>query len=147
VWGAWHGLLSALESLRVFDVRRWRRSAAGKLLSRVYTLLAVCLGFAMFRAESVTSGFTLIAAMFTGWDFTLEGTVLLQTTLGGWTACMLVLGVVCSAPVLERARALLKGRALAAADVLSYVACTALFVVSCAAMASGGFAPFIYFQF
>ena len=78
VWGAWHGLLSALESLRVLDVQRWRRSAAGRLLSRVYTLLAVGLGFAMFRAESVAAGFTLIAAMFTGWDFTLEGTVLLQ---------------------------------------------------------------------
>ncbi len=147
VWGAWHGLLSALESLRVLDVQRWRRSAAGRLLSRVYTLLAVGLGFAMFRAESVAAGFTLIAAMFTGWDFTLEGTVLLQTALGGWTVCMLVLGAVCSAPVLERARALLKGRAIAAAEALSYAVCAVLLVFNCAAMASGGFAPFIYFQF
>lgn len=60
---------------------------------------------------------------------------------------MLVLGAVCSAPVLERARALLKGRAIAAAEALSYAACAVLLVFNCAAMASGGFASFIYFQF
>lgn len=43
LWGAWHALLSALESLKVLDVARWRKTAVGRVISRVYTLLAVCL--------------------------------------------------------------------------------------------------------
>ena len=37
VWGAWHALLSALESLKVLDTARWRKTAAGRALSaRIY---------------------------------------------------------------------------------------------------------------
>ena len=147
VWGAWHGLLSALESLKVLDTARWGKNAAGRALSRIYTLLAVCIGFAMFRAPSVGEGFALISAMFSGWDFTPAGTALLESTLGGWTVFTLALGAVLSAPVLGFVRSRLSGRALAAAEAASYVFCAALFVLCCAAMASGGFAPFIYSQF
>ena len=145
VWGLWHGALSALESLKILDVRLWRRRPAGRALSRVYTLLAVCLGFAMFRAASVGEGFAMIGAMFTGWEFSAAGTALLESTLGGWTIFSLALGAAFSAPVLDLLRARFAGKA--AAERLSYALCLALFALSCAAMASGGFAPFIYFQF
>ncbi len=145
LWGAWHGLLSALESLRVLDVKRWRTAAAGRALSRVYTLLAVCVGFTMFRAESVGAGFAMIGAMFTGWDFTHAGGVLLREALGGWTAFALAFGCLASAPILPRLKERLGGRP--AVEALCYAACLPLFVLCAAALASGGFAPFIYFQF
>ena len=147
VWGAWHALLSALESLKVLDTARWRKTAAGRALSRVYTLLAVTLGFAMFRAESVSQGFALIAAMFTGWDFTHAGSVLLEGALGGWTLFALALCCVGSFPVLQAAKRRLSGRALAAGECAGYVSALALTALCFAALASGGFAPFIYFQF
>ena len=145
LWGAWHGLLSALESLKVLDVVRWRRTAAGRALSRVYTLLAVCVGFTMFRADSVAAGFEMIGAMFAGWDFTLAGSVLLRGALGGWTVFALALGCLLSAPVLPKLKARLGGRP--AVEALCYLGSLALLVLCAAALASGGFAPFIYAQF
>ncbi len=150
LWGAWHALLSALESLRVLDVERWRRTAAGRVLSRVYTLLAVCLGFVMFRAESVEQGLAMLSAMFTGWDFTAEGTLLLARSLDGWTVLMAALAALFSAPLLPLVRRRLSRGVDAPGpwpEALSYAAGLALLVFCAAALASGGFAPFIYFQF
>ena len=145
LWGAWHGLLSALESLKILDVNRWRKNPAGRALSRVYTLLTVCIGFTMFRAASVSEGFAMIGAMFAGWDFSLAGSVLLADTLGGWTVFALALGCVCSAPLLPRLKARLGGRP--AVELLCYAGCLVLSVFCFASLASGGFAPFIYSQF
>ncbi len=150
LWGAWHALLSALESLKVLDVQRWRKTAAGRVLSRVYTLLAVCLGFVMFRASSVSEGFAVLSAMFTGWDFTLAGDLLLARTVDGYTLLVLALSCLCSLPVLGAIKTRVErsgARVAACTETASYFACIALLVVCAAALASGGFAPFIYFQF
>lgn len=147
LWGVWHGLLSALESLGVLNVPRWRRCAAGRLLSRVYAMLAVCLGFVMFRAESALQGFAYLSAMFTGWTSGPEASLILQSAFGGWTAVCFALGLLFSVPVLPALKKAAGNRASATLDAAAYAACTILFILSCAAMASGGFAPFIYFQF
>ena len=150
LWGAWHALLSALESLKVLDVERWRRTAAGRVLSRVYTLLAVCLGFVMFRASSVSEGFAVLGAMFTGWDFSLAGDLLLARTVDAYTVLVLALSALLSLPVLDALKSRLArsgGRIGAGAEVASYALCAVLLVVCASALASGGFAPFIYFQF
>ena len=150
LWGAWHALLSALESLKILDVERWRRTAAGRVLSRVYTLLAVTLGFVMFRAESVEAGFAFLGAMFTGWDFNPAGQLLLARSLDGWTLLASALALLVSAPLLPALRArLARGgeRLSAGAEALGGAASLALLVLCAAALASGGFAPFIYFQF
>ena len=150
LWGAWHALLSALESLKILDVQRWRKTAAGRVLSRVYTLLAVCLGFVMFRASSVSEGFAVLGAMFTGWDFSLAGDLLLARTMDTYTVLVLILSAVCSMPVLNVLRSRLArpgGQLGPAAETASYAASLVLLAVCAAALASGGFAPFIYFQF
>ena len=143
-------MLSALESLKVLDVARWRKTAVGRAISRVYTLLAVCLGFAMFRAESVSQGFEIIGAMFAGWDFTLAGELLLARSVDGYTLAVLVLSAVFSLPVLRKMRDFAKRsgeRVERNLELASYFGCLALVVVCASALASGGFAPFIYFQF
>ena len=150
LWGAWHALLSALESLKVLDVERWRRTAAGRVLSRVYTLLAVCLGFVMFRASSVSECFAVLGAMFTGWDFSLAGDLLLARTVDTYTVIVLALSALLSLPVLDALKSRLArsgGRIGAGAEAASYALCAVLLVVCASALASGGFAPFIYFQF
>ena len=150
LWGAWHALLSALESLKVLDVARWRKTAVGRVISRVYTLLAVCLGFAMFRAESVSQGFEIIGAMFTGWDFTIAGDLLLARSVDSYTLATLVISAVLSLPALRKMRDFAKRsgeRVERRLELASYFGCLALVVVCVSALARGGFTPFIYFQF
>ena len=147
LWGAWHGLLSALESLSVIDPRRLGASRAGRAVGHVYTLLAVCLGFVMFRAGSVGEGFAALGAMFTGVSFTAAGTVVLRGLLTAEGIFFLLAGAVCS---------VLSGRAIAArltkrlgrgGEWGLYALALALFVLCLLRLAGGGFSPFIYFQF
>ncbi len=145
LWGAWHGLLAALETLGVIDVKRLRRTLPGRALCHVYALLAVVLGFVMFRAGTAAQGFAVIAAMFTGFHGTVAGTVLLHRLLDGRTVCMLLLGVVFSLPVGPWVRERLAEKRWAA--IGTYGLYAALFVLCLTELAAGGFAPFIYAQF
>ena len=150
LWGAWHALLSALESLKVLDVERWRKTAAGRALSRVYALLAVSLGFVMFRAPDVGSGFAYLGAMFTRWELPAAARLLLARSADGYTLALLALGALISLPVLPALRRRLsspEGALRPAADAAGYALSLVLLVLCASAIASGGFAPFIYFQF
>ena len=140
VWGLWHALLSALESLNIIPAKK-----LGPVVGRVYTLLAVCLGFVMFRAGSVEQGFAMIGAMFTGFTFTAAGTVALHSILTAELAVMTVLGIVMAMPVLPKLQNNEKMSRIL--EPVSWPVCLVLFVLCLARLASGGFTPFIYFQF
>ena len=131
-------MLSALESTKLIRPR--------KLPGRVYTLLVVCIGFVMFRAETVTQGWAMICAMFTGWKPVTEVTVLLHRVLDlrVLTAAMIgILACVDWKQVISK-----KNQSLwATIERVSYPACVVLFVLCLLRLASGGFAPFIYAQF
>lgn len=149
LWGVWHGLLSALESLGVINTRALARSRPGRVFGRVYTLLAVCLGFVMFRAGSPAEGWKILSAMFGAYPGSVQSAVLLRSLLRADTVCMLLLGAVFATPVTR----LLSHRCQAGTrlakwtDAASYGLCGLLFLVCLTALAAGGFSPFIYFQF
>ena len=90
VWGAWHGLLSALESIRKIAPKK----LPGKILAHAYALLAVCLGFVMFRADNVQQGFSVIGAMFAGFSLTGANTVALHSLLSAESICILAVSAV-----------------------------------------------------
>ena len=139
LWGAWHGLFSALESLKIINPKAWK----SKILAHGYTLLVVGLGFVVFRASSIPEGLDIISAMFTGWNFTDAGTVALHSILTGEAAVMIVLSVFFAMPIKNWTQEKL-GRY---AEPASYAVCLVLYLLCIAKLASGGFAPFIYFQF
>ena len=145
LWGFWHGLLSSVESLQIVPTKKMDASKGGRVIGRIYTLLAVCIGFVMFRAATVGEGFSVISAMFTGFSLTDASTVLLHTLLNGETVAVLVLGIIFSMPVKNLFEKSHKFKP--AFEVLSYIAVLLLFVLSVGKLASGGFAPFIYAQF
>ena len=139
LWGLWHGLLSALESLGITPKK------LGKTFGGVCTLLAVCLGFVMFRAESVASGFAVLKAMFAGFAFTPESTVLLHKLCTPLSVTVFLAGASACLPVklwLEN-WAFWKKYSTPITLALSLL----LFVLCLLSLAAGGFAPFIYAQF
>ncbi len=143
VWGAWHGVLSAFES--AVPVKKLTKTKPGRAVGHIYTLLAVCLGFVMFRAETLLQGFEIIAAMFTGFSATAGATVLLHRLLTWETAAVLVLGTVLSLPVKTWLTQRVKHQKVL--EISSYICTLVLFVLCIAKLAAGGFAPFIYTQF
>ena len=143
VWGLWHGLFTALESL--LPVKNWVRKLPGRIVGHIYTILVVMLGFVMFRAETVSGGMELISAMFTGGVATTSATVLLHQILTGEYIFALIAGVVLCLPIVPWGKANPKLNKLA--QPVSWIFCAVLFLLCLLKLASGGFAPFIYAQF
>lgn len=149
LWGAWHGLLSALESLGVINCRKLQKTAPGRALSHIYALLAVCLGFVVFRAGSLTEALAVLGAMFAGFTPVPASTLALERiSPAAW--CALLAGIAACLPVgpclIRRVRELPErsGRWVTAA---SYVGTIALFTLCLLAAAGSGFQPFLYVQF
>ena len=147
LWGAWHGLLSALESLGVLNTRRWAKSLPGAVLSHIYAILAVCLGFVMFRADSVSGGWRVLGAMLGAFPGGAAAAAALRTALSPVNALLLALCFLLCLPwkrFFPRAAAALSEGKL---RPLGYVLCLFLLIACLAQLAAGGFAPFIYAQF
>ncbi len=140
LWGLWHGLLVSAERLFPARFEALQKTAAGRAALHVYTLLAVLLGFVMFRASTVAQGFVMLGRLFSFTAADAAGALALRRLLTPARGVFLALGTVFSLPVGPRLRARLPD---AAANALAL----GLLGLCVCAMAGGGFSPFIYQQF
>ena len=142
LWGIWHGVFSLLESSRIIPVDKLKKHP---FVSHLYTLLVVCIGFVMFRADSVAQGIAVITAMFSAFSFTPAATVLLHQLVSSKVIVLMLLGVLLCLPV--------KGSLLKLPwlrkhwDIAANIGCLLLLGLSVLALAAGGFAPSIYAGF
>ncbi len=143
LWGVWHGLFNILEGVKLIDTRRIGKKPGGRILLHVYTFMVTLLGAVLFRSADLAQAGHMFAAMFTGFRFSAEGTLLLQKSLSALTAAAFAVGVAGSVGVLSW----LRRRTGRAGERASYILCVGLFVLCVLAMAGGGFRPFIYAQF
>ena len=144
LWGAWHALFSALESLKLLDCKRWSRTAPGKILCHVYTILVVCLGFVIFRAADPGQAADMFRGLFTGFRLTDASTLALcRVSPASW--CALAAGAIGCLPVAEKLSAWASSKR--AVQACSYVGALALYLLCLMAAAGGSFQPFIYAQF
>ena len=140
-WGLGHGLLSSLESAGLIPVEKLRRSRPGRVLCRVYTMLAVVLLFAMFRADSLSQGFALYAALFTG-AVSREGSLLLAKLISPALILTLIAALLLCGNLVPRLR-----QRIRLPEILANALSLGLLCLCILSMAKGGFHPFIYFQF
>ena len=149
LWGAWHGLFSALESSKAINCARLQKTRPGRVLSRVYTLLVVCLGFVIFRATSLAQTGQFFQALFAGFPLRPASTLALcRIAPAAWLA--LLAGIVGSLPIVPRLAnrvQALKETSRRYVMALSFAGAAALFVLCLLALAGSGFQPFIYGQF
>ena len=136
--------MSSLEGAGLLPSEKLGRSRAGRLVSWLYTQLAVMLLFVIFRADSLSDGFALIAAMFTG-HAAADGLFTLRSLLTPAALVTLAAGLVFSGGLWQRAKEKLSSSH--AAGIAASCLCLALYVLSVLSLSRGGFNPFIYFQF
>ncbi len=134
-WGLAHGVLASCEDL--VPMKKWQSSKGGRILCRIYTLLAVMLLFVIFRADSLTQGFGIIGAMFT-FPVTADANRLIAQNLNPAVLFATAAAALLAGNLPERIR---PGRNTG--RVLSLV----LLVLCIFAMAKGNTTPFIYAQF
>ena len=143
VWGLGHGLLSSLEGWGILPADRLQKTRAGRLVGRLYTLLAVTLLFVVFRADSLSAAGSMLSAMFAG-SVSAAGTVELIRLLQPASLLTLTLAILFAGGLREKLYARLSApvfRHLARAGSLL------LLLLSILSLSTGGFHPFIYFQF
>lgn len=144
LWGLWHGLLLLLEDkLRLIERLR------GGVISHLYTMLAVTLGFMLFRADSLTQAWEMLRAMFTGISMTPESHALFWNLASPILGFTLIVAVIGSLPVLNKLYtwAQKNHRAGKALQSMIWPGTILLLVLDFFNLAATSFNPFIYFQF
>lgn len=138
-WGFYHGMLQLMEEAVPF-FRKKEHGIAGRIFSHAYTVLAVMTGFVIFRADTLTQGFMMLARMFT-WHASSGSGVLLWSVLTPAFIAAAAAGCLACLPVDKLLRRLRIYPALsAAASVVLGAACLLN-------LAGGSYNPFIYFRF
>jgi alginate O-acetyltransferase complex protein AlgI len=148
VWGLYHGALLIAE-------RSGLRAAVARLpavLQHAYALLAILVGWVLFRAEDLGHAAGFLAAMFGAAPFASEAHPA-RLYVTNQVALMAIVGCVAATPVaprlldlwrrLDGASALLP-RAVAQGAAFAWIG---IFVLSIATLAAGTHNPFIYFRF
>lgn len=144
LWGLWHGVLVSGEGLLKAPIEKLRQKRGGRIVMHVYTLLAVILGFAMFRAYSVQQGFLLIARMFSFAGAGAAGLLAAEEILTGARIAALVGGTILSLPVVPALTRRCTGRGW---EIVWNVLALLGLLAAILALSGGSFTPFIYQQF
>ena len=139
-WGLYHGFFSIME--RLFLSKYLKKSG---ILSVVYTLLVVIVGWVFFRIEDISSAMQVINVMFTPWQHSTSVYHLFDYV----TPQMLIVIPVAAfgagpMQMLAERKQLLARWRFSFADILT---CIVLFVMCVAALTSNTYNPFIYFKF
>ena len=148
VWGLIHGILCNLEDSGIIPADRLEKNRFGRILNRMYTLLAVMLLFVVFRADSLPDAFSMIKSMFSFY-VSSAGRYEISSLLPAATCVMLILGILFSgsfAPIIKRRCLDFESDNRAACCIGCFLSII-LFVLCLMAMSRGTFSPFIYTQF
>lgn len=150
VWGLYHGAFLFLEEF-VPAIRKLPR-----VLGHIYSVIVVCVGFVIFRADTLTQGLLMIQKMFTDFTTSPEGANLVMAQLTPWFICILIMAVLGSAPIrpaADRIRSHIYGREINLDTKCQWIqrglnVMTVVGLLWCIIRLSGAtYNPFIYFRF
>ena len=141
VWGLYHGVFLIIERFNILKL-----PSRMNILSRVYTLLVVIVGWVFFRSEDLSSSVHYIGKMFSFSHGTDNYPYLL---INNYTITILLVGIVFAMPlrkyIEERLGVLIKNRTIF--NVLKQSFCILIFILSIMELAQSTYNPFIYFRF
>lgn len=140
-WGFYFGILQLLEEM-IPLLGRKKRTLAGRMLGRVYTILSLLIGFVFFRADTLGQGFRMVYRMFSFAPPTDPSAVsLLWSVLTPAGIIALIAGAIISFPV---SRALGRYRCARPAAACCSLLLGGLCFLN---LAGGAYNPFLYFRF
>ena len=140
-WGFYHGALQLIEEVVPF-FRRQPSTAAGKVLSHVYTVVAGMIGFVFFRADTMAEGIRMVGAMLRLAPASSPGAAaLLWSVLTPAGIAAMAAGTAASFPLRRAARK------LPFCEKASWGISILLGTVCILNLAGGTYNPFLYFRF
>ncbi len=146
LWGLWHCLFVLIERV----IRTHSKKTPSKaviLLTKLYTLFVVNLGWVLFRAPSLKEAGQFVLSMFGGGNTAQIGYTL-GWFLDRWTIAAFIIGILAASSLpgflSARMKKLIPENAL---KIAKYIVLLLLFFVSITQIVSGNYNPFIYFRF
>ena len=141
LWGIFYGVLLICEKLFLL---KWLEKAPA-FVGRIYTMLAVMLGWVLFAFDDLGKGWAFLGAMFgAGAGFVSSGALYQLLTY----LPLLLICIIASTPLAKRVYEKISAKAhegfLLTADVVQLLGVSAL---SIAFLISGSYNPFLYFRF
>lgn len=140
IWGLYHGVLQVVERLKLETFLQKH-----KVISHIYTMMAVTFGWVLFRSENMIQAGVMVKRMLLPWNYNeikMLGTIVISckevVTIG-----IGIMGVGCMQHILSRRKILQKIKN----SYLEIVYCTAVFILCIAKLAGNTYNPFIYFRF
>ena len=154
VWGIYYGLLLVLEKLL------WGKTMQKiPVVRHLYTMLAVIVGWVIFRADTLNKAGQMLYAMAGGYGLGTGNVnyvmILERSSAGGVFLLAMAAGILLSADLPAKIRHTFAMRFTSsntpalrtAAETAGCVLSVGLLVLSVASIASGSYNPFIYFRF
>lgn len=154
VWGIYYGLLLMLEKLL------WGKTMQKiPVVRHLYTMLAVIVGWVIFRADTLAEAGQMLYAMAGGYGLGTGNVtyvmILERSSAGGVFLLAMAAGILLSADVPTKVRRAFSAYVTSsntpalrtAAETAGCVLSVGLLVLSVASIASGSYNPFIYFRF
>ena len=142
-WGMYHGFFLVVERIGFGKVLKRSR-----VLSHVYTMTVVMIGWVFFRVEDMRQGVSIVARMLMPWRYT-ETDVLLGTLVGVEAVLAIVIGIL-GCGILQVIFAGKKTVAIARkwkGSIAEFAWCAVILFVSILMLANNTYNPFIYFRF
>ena len=142
-WGMYHGFFSVSERLGFGKLLK-----RSKVLSHVYTMLVVMIGWVFFRVENIRQGFSIVARMLMPWRYT-QTDVLLGTQIGTEAVLAMAAGIL-GCGILQAVFSGKKTSLLAEkwkGSILEFLWCALILFASILLLANNTYNPFIYFRF
>lgn len=144
LWGLYHGAFLIFE-----EYLPEKAKAIPTALKRIYVLMVVCVGFVLFRADTLLQAMQLVGQMFAGWRFDAASSALALSQLTPLFIFVAAVGIIGCMP-LRNAACGIMSRVRINADVqkaLSYCAVVVLLVLCITSLSGSTYNPFIYFRF
>lgn len=138
LWGVIFAAFQLMEKY-VYSVEKWPIA-----IRYVYTMLIVTLNWVIFRSDSVSNAFRFIASMFGVAGFVDANAILyLQSS-----AITIVIGIIVSLPVVGFVRKCMSKMCESKlVELFTYIVLALLLIFVIMSSISGGYSPFIYFNF
>ena len=136
-WGLYHGCFLMIEE---FMPKKQKKGLVLKILSHIYLIFVVMIGFVMFRCDSISDFGVMMTRLFT-LDVPPKSSILFMSLVTPLNLTAVIAGIVFSMPA---GKLFKEGKTT---KVLSYAASLAAVVLAVMCLSSGSYNPFIYFRF
>ena len=140
VWGAYYGVLLVLER---WKLKPWLEKPALRIFARIYTLLAVMVGWVFFRAENLPEAAFYCRKLF---DFSSNANLPAQEFLTFATAALVLAAILLSGPI-PRIKYFSNESSRESFRWYDFIIQPLILAAALLMLAGNTYNPFIYFRF